>query len=133
MTNIGTPIIIGKPLIFKVGDAIAIIGWSPNKKLTLMEPKKFPAHIRGVHTWTYHHVEKKKEVTDTMYDVMFDSDTTPDPVPPRVRQPHMYGADWANIVARPGTKLPKAVKIPKELREEPKKAAPKKKARRSLE
>ena len=131
MTNIGTPIIIGKPLIFKVGDAITIIGWSPNKKCTRMEPEKFPARVRGVHTWTYYHIEKKKEVTDTMYDVLFDSDKTPDPVPPRVRQPHMYAADWANILMKPGTKLPKAVKIPKAEKE--KKATPKKKTRRSLE
>ena len=74
------------------------------------------------------------EITDTMYDVRFDSDTEPDPVPPRVAQPHMYGADWTNIVARPEAKLPKAVKIPKAARpKEEKKATPKKKTRRSLE
>ena len=130
MTNIGTPIIIGKPLIFKVGDAITIIGWSPNKKCTRMEPEKFPAHVLRVFTWWYKDAKKKKVVSDTMYDVLFDSDKTPDPVPPRVRQPHMYGADWANMIMKPGTKLPKAVKIPKAKKE--KKAAPKK-ARRSLE
>ena len=131
MTNLGTPIIIGKPLIFKIGDAITIIGWSPNKKLTHMEPEKFPAHVTRVHTFTYYHVSAREVVTDTMYDVQFDSDTTPDPVPPRVRQPHMYGADWANMIMKPGTKLPEAVKIPKAKKE--KKAAPKKKDRRSLE
>ena len=118
---IGVPIIKGKPLEFLVGDKITILGWSPNKKGTLMEPSAFPAHVLRVFVWYY--LKDEKVRTDTMYDVKFDGDTEPDPVPPRVRQPHMYGADWANIVVKPGTKLPKAMKIPKELRTEPKKTA----------
>lgn len=130
MTNLGMPIITGEPIQFFVADKITIIGWSPNEKLTLMKPKKFPARVVRVFKWWYMG-KKKKVVSDTMYDVRFDIDTTPDPVPPRVRQPHMYGADWTNIVARPDAKLPKAVKIPKAVR--PKKEKKAKKTRRSLE
>lgn len=131
MTNLGMPITIGKPLEFKVGDVVTIIGWSPNKKLTLMEPKAFPAHVLRVFKWWYKDPKKKRVVSDTMYDVKFDSDTEPAPVPPRVRQPHMYGADWTNILMGPAGVLPKAVKIPKAVR--PKKEKKAKKTRRSLE
>ena len=110
MTNIGMPIKRGKPLMFNVGDKITIINWSPNKKLTHLVAKAFPAKVTRVFTWVY--MLKGVENKDTMYDVQFDGDTEPDPVAPRMSQPHMYGADWVNIIARPGTTLPKSVKIP---------------------
>lgn len=121
MMNIGMPIKRGKPLEFEVGDKITIISWSPNKKNTHMVATAFPAHVLRVFTWEY-----KKEGVDTqevMYDVQFDGDTEPDPIPPRVRQPHMYGADWVNIVAKPGELIAKPVKIPAKMQKESQKKA----------
>ncbi len=116
--DIGVPIIRGKPLDLEVGAAVMIVGWSVNKPATLMEPEVFPARVVGVFSWTFLDKETKKETTNVMVDVKFDSDTSPDPVPPHVRQPHMYGTDWSNILFKAGVKLPEPLKISAKLRKE---------------